>query len=76
MMWAQRRPAGQGWVVQVLRPQELLPGVVGFSPADINRYMEALIALAPAQYLWGYHRYKQPRALPSIAAAQDPRGGL
>jgi len=23
--------------------------------------MERLIALAPAQYLWGYHRYKHPR---------------
>jgi Kdo2-lipid IVA lauroyltransferase/acyltransferase len=27
----------------------------------INRSMEALIALKPTQYLWGYNRYKQPR---------------
>ena len=72
MIWAQRRPAGQGWVVQVLRPQELLPDAVGLSPADINRYMEALIQLAPDQYLWGYHRYKQPRALPTTASEPDP----
>jgi Kdo2-lipid IVA lauroyltransferase/acyltransferase len=27
----------------------------------INRSMEALIALKPSQYLWGYNRYKLPR---------------
>ncbi len=53
---------------------ELPPQVVGTGkpPADevalaladataINRSMEALIALQPSQYLWGYNRYKQPR---------------
>jgi KDO2-lipid IV(A) lauroyltransferase len=30
--------------------------------------MEQLILLAPSQYLWGYHRYKQPRGL-DIGAA-------
>lgn len=29
----------------------------------INRSMETLIRQAPAQYLWGYHRYKQPRVV-------------
>jgi KDO2-lipid IV(A) lauroyltransferase len=28
--------------------------------------MERLIRQRPQQYLWGYHRYKQPRANPSI----------
>jgi KDO2-lipid IV(A) lauroyltransferase len=28
----------------------------------INRAMEGLILRRPSQYLWGYHRYKQPRA--------------
>ena len=27
----------------------------------INRAMEAVIRQCPRQYLWGYHRYKQPR---------------
>ena len=27
----------------------------------INRSMEAVIRQRPAQYLWGYHRYKAPR---------------
>ena len=30
----------------------------------INRSMEALILRHPAQYLWGYHRYKAPRPTP------------
>jgi KDO2-lipid IV(A) lauroyltransferase len=29
--------------------------------AAINRAMEHLIARAPQQYLWGYHRYKGPK---------------
>ena len=71
LMWAQRRAAGQGWVVHALRPHEVLPGVPDYSPASINLYMEALIRRAPEQYLWGYHRYKQPRAL----GPQDPGVG-
>ena len=29
--------------------------------ASLNRSMEAVVRRLPAQYLWGYHRYKQPR---------------
>ena len=29
--------------------------------AIVNRAMERLILQRPQQYLWGYHRYKQPR---------------
>jgi len=30
--------------------------------AVMNRAMEYLIRQCPEQYLWGYHRYKHPRA--------------
>jgi len=30
--------------------------------AQVNRRMEALIRECPTQYMWGYARYKQPRA--------------
>ncbi|MEP6877122.1 MAG: lysophospholipid acyltransferase family protein [Burkholderiales bacterium] len=45
----------------------LTPAVVGGhhqaeSAAIINRAMERLIRQCPAQYLWGYHRYKTPRS--------------
>jgi KDO2-lipid IV(A) lauroyltransferase len=29
---------------------------------QMNSAMEAMIRLAPTQYLWGYNRYKQPVA--------------
>ncbi|MBL8512437.1 MAG: lysophospholipid acyltransferase family protein, partial [Betaproteobacteria bacterium] len=29
-----------------------------------NRAVEQLIAIAPAQYLWGYNRYKHPAGAP------------
>jgi KDO2-lipid IV(A) lauroyltransferase len=32
--------------------------------------MEGLIRQCPQQYLWGYHRYKQPRA-GAVAGADD-----
>jgi KDO2-lipid IV(A) lauroyltransferase len=65
LMWAERQAGGRGWVVHVLRPQDLLPGDAPYSPSTVNLFMEALIRRAPEQYLWGYHRYKQPRV-------QDP----
>lgn len=66
LMWAQRRAAGRGWVVHVLKPQDVLPGECTSGPGAVNRYMEALIRRAPEQYLWGYHRYKQPRPQPQV----------
>ena len=32
------------------------------SAAVINRAMERVIRQCPQQYLWGYNRYKTPRA--------------
>lgn len=61
LMWAERLSSGRGWVVHVLRPQDVLEGPIDHSPEGINRCMEALIRRAPGQYLWGYHRHKQPR---------------
>ena len=30
----------------------------------VNEGVEALIRMAPAQYLWGYNRYKRPAGAP------------
>lgn len=68
-IWGERLPRGGGWHVHVSELPVPLPEP---APADadeaaladavaINRSMERLIALAPSQYLWGYHRYKNPR---------------
>ena len=64
-----RLPAGRGYVVHVLPAPDIAPDA---SPeaaaATVNAAMESLIRRAPGQYLWGYHRYKQPRGL-DIGAA-------
>jgi KDO2-lipid IV(A) lauroyltransferase len=70
-IWGDRLPRGAGYVVRVgllaapLAEAAALPAdEQAAAVADataINRSMQALIAARPAQYLWGYHRYKQPR---------------
>ena len=40
----------------------LAAGDAAQSAAAINQLMESLIMQAPEQYLWGYNRYKGPRA--------------
>ncbi len=73
LIWVERRPQGGGYVVH-LRP---LPTPLPARPAQpsaaeeqawllasttvMNQAMEWVIRQLPTQYLWGYHRYKQPR---------------
>jgi len=64
--WGERLPRGQGFVVRVSAlPQPLPfgdPAPADACAAAINRAMEGLIRQCPQQYLWGYNRYKTPRA--------------
>lgn len=64
LVWGERLSWGRGYVVRV-RPGPQLPAdsTPESAAALINKAMEDLIRLLPQQYLWGYHRYKQPRAL-------------
>lgn len=64
LMWGERLPGGRGFVLHV-RPGPVIDAAAApeAAAASINQAMEELIRLAPAQYLWGYHRYKQPRGL-------------
>ena len=71
VLWCERLGAGAGYVVRVEALAEPLPerpagqsdeeAMVAAATA-INRSMEAVILRKPSQYLWGYHRYKAPRA--------------
>ena len=69
--WCERLARGSGYVVRIRRLPEALPPAVGGDDAAlqqaeagaINRSMETVIRECPGQYLWGYHRYKAPRAL-------------
>ena len=61
LIWAERLPAGRGYVLRVSRPEAIESLDDSAGAAHINREMERLIRQCPAQYLWGYHRYKPPR---------------
>lgn len=68
LIWAERLPCGQGFGVRVSPPQQALPTAAASDEAlqvacaaAINAEMERLIGQCPGQYLWAYHRYKQPR---------------
>jgi KDO2-lipid IV(A) lauroyltransferase len=69
LIWCERLPRGGGYVVRPLPLPEPLPPrgelddeawLVAAATA-VNHSMEVMIRLKPAQYLWGYHRYKSPR---------------
>jgi Kdo2-lipid IVA lauroyltransferase/acyltransferase len=70
VVWGERLPRGAGYVVRALPLPVPLPEAQPgedeatrqqAAAAALNRAMEAVIRLKPDQYLWGYHRYKQPR---------------
>jgi KDO2-lipid IV(A) lauroyltransferase len=62
LVWGERLPRGAGYRVRVSELAEPLPHDPVAAAAAINRAMEHLILQCPQQYLWGYHRYKQPRS--------------
>jgi len=75
MLWCERLPRGEGFVMHVEEWAEALPASAPAGANDeaaqvaaqvaaastVNRALERVIAQAPGQYLWGYHRYKRPR---------------
>ena len=62
LAWGERLPGGRGYCIHVL-PFEgaLLDAQPEAAAAMVNSQMERLVRACPAQYLWGYARYKQPR---------------
>ncbi|MBK6865334.1 MAG: lysophospholipid acyltransferase family protein [Ideonella sp.] len=66
LAWGERLAHGRGYVVHISALAEPLPLTDPAAPeacaAAINRAMEGLIRQCPQQYLWGYNRYKTPRA--------------
>lgn len=77
LIWAERLPRGAGYAVHLSElPQPLPAAPVKPSPEEdqawllacataVNQAMESVILQLPTQYLWAYHRYKQPRQLSS-----------
>jgi KDO2-lipid IV(A) lauroyltransferase len=58
----ERLGIGKGYQMHISPMDELLSEDPVEAATQINDAMEAMISRAPAQYLWGYNRYKQPVA--------------
>ncbi|MEH0167134.1 lysophospholipid acyltransferase family protein [Roseateles microcysteis] len=76
VIWGERLPGARGYVARV-RPAPAIPAESTPESAAllINKAMEDLILQAPGQYLWGYHRYKQPRGLDIGVAKPEGKPG-
>jgi KDO2-lipid IV(A) lauroyltransferase len=73
LIWGERLPGGEGFVVHVMPATEIPKAASNEDAAAIvNAAMESVIRRAPGQYLWGYHRYKEPRGLDIGAAPDNP----
>lgn len=69
--WAERLPAGEGYVFRISKPTEALEGDLETRCATMNREIERLILQCPGQYIWGYNRYKKPRSARPPAVEQE-----
>lgn len=68
LAWGERLSWGRGYCVHLRALSAPLPEDLEPAVARINTEMEGLIREAPAQYLWGYGRYKTPRVDPTSGA--------
>jgi KDO2-lipid IV(A) lauroyltransferase len=59
-VYGERLPQGRGYRIHLRRLEEPFTGDAAHDARVINRNLEALIRERPAQYLWGYNRYKVP----------------
>ena len=61
ILGAKREGLGQGYTLKCKKLEQPLPDDSLAAATIINQEMEAMIALMPEQYLWGYNRYKPPK---------------
>jgi KDO2-lipid IV(A) lauroyltransferase len=59
--WGERLSWGQGYCIHAFKLEVDMQADLESMVAQVNRAMEGLVRQCPAQYLWGYARYKQPR---------------
>ena len=64
LAYAERLPAGAGYHLKLFPLSQPLTGTAEEKAAQLNRALEDLIRQCPAQYAWGYNRYKRPRGAP------------
>lgn len=70
LFYGERLPYGAGYHVAYEPLSRRLEGDLQQRAAQINAELEALIRRHPAQYLWGYNRYKVPAGveIPNVPA--------
>ncbi len=71
--YAERLGKGRGFRLHLEAMREALPDDRAAAAGAINARIEALVRQCPAQYLWGYNRYKRPAGAPP--APQPAAGG-
>ena len=60
LAWGERLAWGRGYCIHVRAAPASLASERAAAAAQVNALMEELIRECPAQYLWGYARYKSP----------------
>jgi Kdo2-lipid IVA lauroyltransferase/acyltransferase len=66
----ERLPRGAGYLLRIRPLPPALPGESG--PRHVNRAIESMVRLLPAQFLWGYNRYKRPAGAPPPPGSPPP----
>ena len=66
MAFAERLPRGGGY-----RLHFTAIAADPLHPAALNRAVEDIVRTCPAQYLWGYNRYKSPSGTASLKAVRN-----
>jgi Kdo2-lipid IVA lauroyltransferase/acyltransferase len=67
--FGERLPNGAGYHVHIEPMEQPLSASREIAARQTNEMVEKLVAMAPAQYLWGYNRYKHPAGAPLPPAA-------
>jgi KDO2-lipid IV(A) lauroyltransferase len=64
--YAERLAHGEGFDLHLLALEGKLPRDKHDAALRVNRMVEKLVRACPAQYLWGYNRYKRPAGAPPV----------
>jgi Kdo2-lipid IVA lauroyltransferase/acyltransferase len=64
VVWGERLAWGRGYCIHAGKLEVDMQADLEAMVAHLNLAMESLVRQRPAQYLWGYERYKQPRQEP------------
>ncbi len=72
--YAERLPKGAGYALHLEPLDAPLPRDRREAARVVNERVERLVRACPAQYLWGYNRYKRPAGAPPPPAAGGAGG--